>query len=86
MGNDYISKEELANLLKDINDCSSKSRDAKNKLVQEFRKYGNRYEEFLFDVISYCEAGHLFTTLAPKDEVFNQIVDDLYKDMIDCPL
>ena len=86
MGNDYISKEQLANLLKEINECSSKSKNAKNKLVEEFRKYGNRYEEFLFDVISYCEAGCLFTELAPEDKIFNQIVDDLYKDMIDCPL
>lgn len=82
MGNDYISKEELASLLKDINDGSSKSRDAKNKLVQEFRKFGNRYEEFLFDVISYCESGNLFTILATNDEAFNKIVDDLYNDMI----
>ena len=76
-----LTKNDLKKLLLVVNNGGKQAALAKGEIIKAFRK-NDAYEEFLFDVFSYCEEGMLLEQFPTTSEFsFDDMLEHLFSDM-----
>lgn len=79
--NSTLTKNDLKKLLLVVNDGGKQAALAKSEILKEFRK-NDSYEEFLFDVFSYCDGGMLLEEFPTTGKFsFDDMLEQLFSDM-----